>query len=221
MLYLSYPLVMAPPVDGAWEPAFFLIATLVYLGIAAILILPPYILNALSLYRIAKRREINHPWLAWVPVGSAWILGCISDQYQLLVHQKKTHRAPILLVLIAGSVIGYFLILVLTFRWLKYATLGPEPLTAMWPTMLALDAMIAVSIAAAVFTFLAKYDLFRSCEPKNAVAYLIISIAVQCFIQVAGIVSPILMLVVSKKDEGMPQPQNTIPFPDHQYDEPQ
>ena len=37
------------------------------------------VLSALALYTIAKRREIANPWLAWIPLGQAWILGSISD----------------------------------------------------------------------------------------------------------------------------------------------
>jgi hypothetical protein len=32
------------------------------------------------MYTIAKRRQINHPWMAWVPVVDMYLLGCISDQ---------------------------------------------------------------------------------------------------------------------------------------------
>ena len=49
------------------------------MGIAA------YVLTALALYTIAKRRGLNHPWLAWIPVASAWILGSLSDQYRYVV----------------------------------------------------------------------------------------------------------------------------------------
>ena len=38
-----------------------------------------YVLSAVGIYRIAKRRGIHHAWLAWVPVGNSWLLGSISD----------------------------------------------------------------------------------------------------------------------------------------------
>ena len=44
-----------------------------------------YVLSAWGMYTIANRRGIHRPWLAWIPVANMWILGSISDQYQLSV----------------------------------------------------------------------------------------------------------------------------------------
>ena len=40
-----------------------------------------YVLLALGLQTIAKRRGIAMAWLAWVPVVSVWIMGAIADDY--------------------------------------------------------------------------------------------------------------------------------------------
>ena len=58
-----------------------------------------YVLQALGFYTIAKRRGIRHAWLAWVPFGSAWILGCISDDYKSRCTGKKQSLRIALLVL--------------------------------------------------------------------------------------------------------------------------
>ena len=58
-----------------------------------------YVFTALSLYTIAARRGIKNPWLAWIPVGSNWILGSVADQYQHLVQGKITSRRKIMLSL--------------------------------------------------------------------------------------------------------------------------
>ena len=58
-----------------------------------------YVLNAVGMYRIAKRRGIHHAWLAWVPVGCNWLLGSISDHYQYVAKQKVTKRRKTLLIL--------------------------------------------------------------------------------------------------------------------------
>ena len=47
-----------------------------------ILSLISYVLLSLGLYTIANRRGIRNAWLAWVPVGSIWILGSIADDYR-------------------------------------------------------------------------------------------------------------------------------------------
>lgn len=56
-----------------------------------------YVLTALALYTIAKRRGLNKPWLAWIPVVSCWILGSLSDQYRYVVKgENKTKRKSLL-----------------------------------------------------------------------------------------------------------------------------
>ena len=58
-----------------------------------------YVLSAVGMYRIAKRRGIHNAWLAWVPVGNGWLLGSISDHYQYVAKHKTTKRRRVLLIL--------------------------------------------------------------------------------------------------------------------------
>ena len=41
-----------------------------------------YILTAIAIYTVSRRRGLRNPWLAWVPVANVWLLGSLSDQYQ-------------------------------------------------------------------------------------------------------------------------------------------
>ena len=51
----------------------------IFSGVPTTLIgIATYVLSALGLYTIAKRRGLNHPWLAWIPVASAWTVGSWS-----------------------------------------------------------------------------------------------------------------------------------------------
>ena len=56
-----------------------------------------YILTGKSLSAIARRRGIEKPWLAWVPVGCDWLLGCISDQYRYVTYGEESNRRKKLL----------------------------------------------------------------------------------------------------------------------------
>lgn len=56
-----------------------------------------YILQALALYTVAKRRGINKPWLAWIPFGNSWILGSLSDQYQYVTKRAVKNKRKALL----------------------------------------------------------------------------------------------------------------------------
>ena len=63
-----------------------------------------YILTGKSLSAIARRRGIEKPWMAWVPIGSDWLLGCISDQYRYVVHgQERNARGKLLKLGIIGA----------------------------------------------------------------------------------------------------------------------
>lgn len=158
-----------------------------------------YVFQSLSLYTIAKRRGIHNPWLAWLPVGNMWITGCISDQYQYVVKGRVRNRRKILL----GLTIGMFAILVVMFGSLFSMILGAAgdvgALTGVGFAMvlLAYFALFVVAIVAAVFQYIAIYDLYRSCDPDNAVLYLVLSIFF-------NICLPIFFFICRKKDGGMP-----------------
>lgn len=68
-------------------------------AVSYLLNLAVYVLMSLGLYTIAKRRGIHKPWMAWIPVGNMWILGCIADQYRHVALQQEKNRRRTLLVL--------------------------------------------------------------------------------------------------------------------------
>ena len=88
---------------------------LAILGVVLVCCLVGWIIRSLSLHSIAKRRGIRHAWLAWIPIGSHWILGCVADQYQHLVQGKVTSRRKIMLILGAVSVVLYTVVYGLAF----------------------------------------------------------------------------------------------------------
>ena len=66
-----------------------------------------YVLTAMGLYTIAKRRAINKAWLAWVPVVNCWLVGCISDQYRYVVKgQVKSKRKSLLILTVIQIVLS-------------------------------------------------------------------------------------------------------------------
>ena len=172
-----------------------------------------YVLNAVGMYRIAKRRGIHHAWLAWVPIGCNWLLGSISDHYQYVAKQKVTSRRKVLLILslvlaavsllFIGGVIGVSL------------SAGAVAQTAGMAVsiilmVIAYLAMAGLAIAITVFCYIAYYDLFRSCKPGNAVLFLVLSI-------VFKVTLAFFVFFISNSDEGMPErrrPQEPeqIPF---------
>ena len=175
-----------------------------------------YILLAVGLYTIAKRRGINNPWLAWIPFGQTWVLGCISDQYQYVAKgQEKSKRKSMLLMEILTSVAGIAASVLLftaifrmipSFDWetgeVVNQQLFEEGLDSIaYPMMGALLlclAMLGFAIALVVLKYMALYDLFRSCDPNNSFLFTILSVFLGAILQ------GVFVLVCRNKDYGMP-----------------
>lgn len=189
----------------------------IYLILAVILMLwgiAAYVMTSLSFHTIAKRRGISKPWLAWVPVANVWIIGSLSDQYRYVAQGKVTNKRKVLLGLYIG-VIALMLVMLVPYISMMTLLIGSTDsvltdaqtaqmlMQAMWVLVVCL-AMMVVSIVYAVFLYIALYDVFRSCDPKNATLYLVLTILL-------GVVYPFFMLACRKKDLGMPKRSNVDP----------
>ena len=168
-----------------------------------------YVLNAVGLYRIAKRRGIHHAWLAWVPIGSNWLLGSISDHYQYVAKQKVTSKRKVLLIL-SLILVACLLVLIGGVVALVLATEGMAGDAAMVLAvalmLIAYLGMLGLAIAITVFCYIAYYDLFRSCKPGNAVLFLVLSI-------IFNVTLAFFVFACSKSDEGMPERRPRDPAP--------
>ena len=171
-----------------------------------------YVLLALGLYAIAKRRGINKPWLAWIPFGQTWILGSISDQYQYVAKGKIRNRRKVLLGLSIGtyaaSVVMIVAEIIMTVAMLDSSAgaIAPALVVALFGL-----ALVGTSITAMVFFYIALYDMYQSCNPENAVMFLVLGIFI-------SILQPFFIFACRKKDLGMPprkqpQPAQEIPQP--------
>ena len=184
-----------------------------------------YVFLSLGLYTIAQRRGLPNPWLAWIPVANVWIIGSISDQYQQVVKKKKTNRRKVLLwlgivmyvVYIAFVVVMFVMIFQIgmagsdlypdyyPYDYISYAADSEAELMnalmnfLLWVMLMGLVASV-VSIIYLVFWCMSFYDIYSSCDPKNATLFTVLSILV-------SIVAPYLVFAVRNKDLGMYPPQ--------------
>jgi len=129
----------------------FLLLVIVVAAAAAVTV---YVLQALALQTMAKRRGMDNTWLAWVPVGSSWLLGAMADDINAR-QGKKTSYGIVLLVTTAacmGAGVSLFLI----------------PFLGLFSGLF--------SIAVMVVYYIALYEIYRDYAPKNAVPYLVLSI---------------------------------------------
>ena len=187
-------------------------------GTPAVMSLVTYVLTAVALYTIAKRRGLKNPWLAWIPIADCWLLGSLSDQYQYVVNGQHKYKRKILLTLriltavmwacLAGLLVSLCVHVVDSMMW------GPT-LSASLPSivhqaanllMLCLP-LIGISIACTVFRYMALYDIYKSLDPANCVLFLVLSI-------LFSVTKPFFLFFSRNKDEGMPprkQPAQAAP----------
>lgn len=179
-----------------------------------------YVLRSLGTYTIAKRRELNHAWMAWVPVLDYWMLGSVSDQYQYVVKGRNKNKrkwlvglyGAMMLVMIAFWVV-YIVMIVNMVTGITGSVSESELMETVMGSAIGILGLclplMGLSIALTVIRYMALYDLYRSCDPDNSVAFLLVSIFV-------NVTEAFFIFACRKKDKGMPprKPRNTAYIPE-------
>ena len=189
------------------ESGLWLILRTIF-GMPMLLSIASYVLTALALYTIARRRGLRRPWLAWIPVADSWLLGSLSDQYRYVVMGEHKSKRKILL----------FLRIVIAFMWISlmgllvnlcfhavgsvvWGSINDDQIFQILHQALNLLVvclpLIGISIAYAVFRYMALYDLYKSLDPANGVLFLVLSI-------LFGVTEPFFLFFSRNKDDGMP-----------------
>lgn len=203
-----------PMDDGIWKFFSVIYGAVLLIGLLAGLAV--HLMRAFGLYAIAKRRELDKPWLAWIPVANSWIIGSVSDQYRYLVKGEiKSKRKLLLGFSAANCVLGLSSLIVAAVEvgiiisskesmsdgQMAYSLMGPVISVVIMSSIMGITKIVEY-----VLRQICKYDLYRSCDPGNAVAYLVLGILIP-------ILEPIFLIVVRKKDNGLP-PRRVAPFYD-------
>ena len=194
-----------------------------------------YVLQALALYTIAQRRGIKKPWLAWIPVVNVWILGSISDQYQYVVKRQVKNKRKVLLGLnIAMTILAILLIAALIWLFASLVMVGvsmnlfsggnmpganidtyafealADEIGVLLLMCLTVLPLLVLVIIHTVCFYMALYDVFCSCEPKNSTLYLVLSLVGNVVVDGARC---IFLMLCKDKDLGMP-PRKPEPIPE-------
>lgn len=173
---------------------------LIIMVIAILWSVAAYVLHALSLYTIAKRRGIRNAWLSWIPVADYWILGSISDQYQYVVRHRVQSRRKLLLGFgIASFVLSQAFVFSFNFGSLyRFLSTGRGDLYhlasggVLWSLI-----NMGIAITLLVFQYICLYNLFQSCNPRNSTVFTVLSI-------IFPVTLPFFLLACRNKDYGMP-----------------
>lgn len=178
-----------------------LLAVVVILSLMIRLIL--HIFRSAGLYRIANNRGIRHAWLAWIPVGNAWIQGNISDQYHYVVKGRINHRRFVQLWLtvantalrIAAAVLSVPVLVAALSRFVLNVGRVNQVWMAAFTAVSSVEAIVA--LVCLVFHYLTISDLYASCSKRYHVLYLVLSI-------VFKFLEPLFLFLCRHKEEGMP-----------------
>ena len=136
---------------------------LIQTGFSLVISLVGYVLLAFGLYTVAKRRGVRNPWLAWIPFGQSWMLGCISDQYRQVALCETKNRRKVLLGTRISMMVISILVLVLCFVILfSVLSIGFQNLENMTEDMTILKATARKS-----FLFLSLYRVLMTKYIRN------------------------------------------------------
>ena len=184
-----------------------------------------YVLRSVGLYSIAKRRQIRHAWFAWVPLVDQYLLGCVSDQYRYVV--KGENRAKRRSLLVLSIICGLGIVAMEILLWYIRGNLlsmarDVGEMMLMNATMkyalvigIVLLVFLILALIRGIVRLVALYDLYRSCDPENAVIYLVLNI-------LSGTTVPFFIFFNRNKDLGMPPRKSTQPqYQTHQDHMPQ
>lgn len=187
---------------------------LVYYLFAFGLSIAAYVLSSVGIYTVAKRRNINHPWLAWIPVANVWVIGSLSDQYRYVKQGKVKNKRKALLILqcvmavLAAAMIIVGIVnavdLVMVAEYAAEEVLISEALAMLLRISLIGIASFGVGIAASVVRYMAMYDIYNSMNPANSVVFLVLSI-------LFNITEPFFIFFNRKSDKGMPPRSDAVP----------
>ena len=180
-----------------------------------------YVLTALAIYTVSRRRGLNKPWLAWVPVVNCWLLGSLSDQYQYVVKGETKNKRKWLLALnlvkaVLVSVVTVLATVTICGVFFRMSDAGMMrtingPLLGILGLALPLA---AVTIALCVIRYMALYDVYRSLDPANAVLYLVLSI-------LFSPTEPFFLFFNRDKDLGMPPRKQRPVYEEPAYRQPE
>lgn len=167
-----------------------------------------YVLTALALYSMAARRGIRHGWLAWVPVADIWLLGSLSDQYRYVVKGQVRSRRKLLLGLNIVVWILSSAVLFLFFGALMQAIVkAVHGFSDQQIDQMMIESLLRIGgvsvlllplwLILKIFSLMAVYDVYRSCDPETAVLFLVLSIFVPA-------TEAFFLFFSREKEKGMP-----------------
>lgn len=168
--------------------------------LASMIQIAAYVLESIALFQIAKTRGINGYGWAWAPVGKAWVLGKIADQFLRKKSDRDMQLGKILLILeLIYYGIAFLYGIVMEVFVFSTAFLGAGETFTVAVVLALVGIFLLMFAGAAAVTavyYVALYQVYASCMPSKTVLLLILS----AIFPTLG--KAICLVAVHQKDEG-------------------
>lgn len=170
-----------------------------------LIVIPQYVLNGIAYMKLAKKRNMPNPWLAWIPFANSYLIGAVADNINGQ-YQKVTNRRTFLLVLsivatVTTAISMIFAINILAdilfnIRWIEQGMYMPDFSTMGWMVILLLIGC-AASIWEFVLRFISYYTVFKEYAPDNAGLYFALSLVAYLLVSITFLPG-IFILIIQK-----------------------
>lgn len=196
--------------------SFFFTFFIGAIAVSAVIGIAIYLLESISVYKMAKSAEIKNPWLAFIPVANDWVFGTLAEKYKKK-NGTKSARFGIILPVLEGIVfIESIALTIFTVISIKEITgyaldavntsaeMAPEQFMSLIPVIILYFALMAVAIAYAVVFFIALWRVYSSFDKSNATLYIVLSV-------IFTISVPIILFIIRNRKPEF-DPHNNIPY---------
>lgn len=196
--------------------SFFFTFFIGAIAVSAVIGIAIYLLESISVYKMAKSAEIKNPWLAFIPVANDWVFGTLAEKYKKKNGTKSARFGIILPVLEGIVLIEAIALTIFTVISIKEITgyaldavntsseMAPEQFMSLIPVIILYFALMAVAIAYAVVFFIALWRVYSSFDKSNATLYIVLSV-------VFTISVPIILFIIRNRKPEF-DPHNNMPY---------
>lgn len=196
--------------------SFFFTFFIGAIAVSAVIGIAIYLLESISVYKMAKSAEIKNPWLVFIPVANDWVFGTLAEKYKKKNGTKSARFGIILPVLEGIVLIESIALTIFTVISVKEITgyaldavntsaeMAPEQFMSLIPVIILYFALMAVAIAYAVVFFIALWRVYSSFDKSNATLYIVLSV-------IFTISVPIILFIIRNRKPEF-DPHNNIPY---------
>ena len=196
--------------------SFFFTFFIGAIAVSAVIGIAIYLLESISVYKMAKSAEIKNPWLAFIPVANDWVFGTLAEKYKKKNGTKSARFGIILPVLEGIVLIEAIALTIFTVISVKEITgyaldavntsaeMAPEQFMSLIPVIILYFALMAVAIAYAVVFFIALWRVYSSFDKLNATLYIVLSV-------IFTISVPIILFIIRNRKPEF-DPHNNMPY---------